>query len=270
MVWFGLLSRGEWMTEPDLVQELTTILRDAVAAYPARAGGRDWWQKPLLATAVVDARFDVLPQVAAEDHLLPADLLPGARAVVVFFVPFKESLLAANTGGDRPVRDWAQAYTDTNGMLGELSQILAAALEDRGYESAVMPATKNFDPSKLMARWSHKHLAHLAGLGRFGHNRQIITPVGCAGRLNSFVTEAPLPDRPLTDQDEHCLYKSGQECLKCVARCPVQALTEDEFFRKRCWARLLQNAKEWPDLDKAHVCGKCVADLPCTHVNPMA
>lgn len=258
------------MTEADLVDDLKRILTENVAAYPARIQGRDWWRVPLLVTAVVDERFDVLPQIAADDHLLPQDLLPTARAVVVFFVPFKESLLAANIGGEWAVRDWAQAYTDTNVMLGELSQVLADALKEEGFESAVMPATKNFDPKKLMASWSHKHIAHLAGLGRFGHNRQIITPMGCAGRLNSFVTEAPLPDRPLTTLAEHCLFKVGQECLVCVGQCPVQALTEDEFHRKRCWARLRRNAQEWPDLDKAHVCGKCVADLPCTHVNPMA
>jgi epoxyqueuosine reductase len=258
------------MTEPDLAETLTTILGEAVAAYPARAGVRDWWQAPLLATAAADDRFDVLPKIAASNHLLPAELLPGARSVVVFFVPFKPDLLAANATGERPIRDWAQAYTDTNVMLNDLSRVLAAALQERGHDSAVMPATKNFDPDQLMARWSHKHIAHLAGLGRFGHNRQIITPVGCAGRLNSLVTEAPLPDRPLTTLAEHCLYKAGRECLVCVTRCPVQALTEAEFLRKRCYARLLQNAKAWPEMDKAHVCGKCVADLPCTHASPMA
>lgn len=258
------------MSEADLVDDLRRILTENVSAYPARIQGRDWWRAPLLVTAVIDERFDVLPRIAADDHLLPRDLLPTAKSVVVFFVPFKPELLTANIDGEWAVHDWAQAYTDTNVMLGEMSQVLAAALDEKGYDSSVMPATKNFDPQKLMAPWSHKHLAHLAGLGRFGHNRQIITPVGSAGRMNSFVTEAPLPDRPLTTLAEHCLSKAGRECLVCATKCPVQALTEDEFARKRCWARLQLNAKKWPELDKAHVCGKCVADLPCTHVNPMA
>jgi epoxyqueuosine reductase QueG len=262
-------SRGEAMTEADLFGELTTILREAVAAYPDRTHCRNWWLEPLLATAMADERFDALPQIAADDHLLPKDLLSTAKSLVVFFVPFKPEPVTGNIGGPWATRDWAQAYTDTNQMLGEMSRVLAATLEDKGYESAVLPATKNFDPGKLMAPWSHKHIAHLAGLGRFGHNRQIITSQGCAGRLNSFVTEAPFSDHGLTDLDEHCLHKAGRECLVCVAKCPVQALTESEFIRKRCWDRLLINTRKWPDLDRAHVCGKCVADLPCTHAIPV-
>ncbi|MBT8332616.1 MAG: hypothetical protein KJP06_09865 [Deltaproteobacteria bacterium] len=52
--------------------------------------------------------------------------------------------------------------------------------------------THNFDEDILMARWSHKHLAHLANLGRFGAHCMLITPEGCTGHLGSLVTEADL------------------------------------------------------------------------------
>ncbi|MBU1740243.1 MAG: hypothetical protein KKC37_01775, partial [Proteobacteria bacterium] len=92
------------MNEAGLIDDLARMLIESVAAYPARAQGRDWWQAPLIATAIADERFDVLPKIAADDHLLPRDLLPTAKALVVFFVPFKESLLTANIGGEWAVR----------------------------------------------------------------------------------------------------------------------------------------------------------------------
>jgi hypothetical protein len=70
---------------PDSVRRL---VEDFVAAYPANAGGRNWWLVPLLATAVADERFLALPRIAAADHLLPQELLATARSIIVYFIPF--------------------------------------------------------------------------------------------------------------------------------------------------------------------------------------
>ena len=74
------------------VQELRRLAEEFVAAEPGRLGQAGWWRRPLLAAAPVDARFDALPRIAAADHLHPRDLLPTARSVVVFFIPFKKDL----------------------------------------------------------------------------------------------------------------------------------------------------------------------------------
>ena len=68
-------------------------------------------------------------------------------------------------------------------------------------------------------------LFEMLRFGRFGVHRMLITPAGCAGRLGSLVTEAELGDHPVIETEEAC---------------PVQALKEGDFDRRRCWDRLRQ------------------------------
>ena len=162
----------------------------------------------------------------------------------------------------------------TNDLIGRLSQALGDLLAEYGYKSGLTPATHNFDEVKLMARWSHKHLAHLVNLGRFGTHHMLITPVGCTGRLGSLVSEMDPGDHPLIETDQACLLKAGQECGKCIKACPVTALSEERFDRRRCWDRLNDNHKDleyFSDLpESTHVCGKCAALMPCSFKNPVA
>ncbi len=262
------------MTKTVSVDELTEFAQTYVAREPGRLGADGWWQTPLLATAPVDSRFDQLPQIAADNHVLPQDLLSTARAVIVFFIPFKKDLVTENRKGDRPCLNWGRAYVQTNDLIGRLTQALGDLLAARGFKSGLTPATHNFDEIKLMARWSHKHLAYLVNLGRFGIHHMLITPAGSAGRLGSLVTEAELGDHPLIETSAACLLKAGKTCGQCINACPVGALSEDRFERRRCWDRLTENQRTlayFSDLpESTHVCGKCVALMPCSFKNPVA
>ena len=61
--------------------DLRILIEDYTTAYPEKTGEKYMWRKPLLATAKADNRFDILPQIAAEDHVLPRDLLSSAESV---------------------------------------------------------------------------------------------------------------------------------------------------------------------------------------------
>ena len=254
--------------------QLQERISDIVDDEPARIGNTGWWQKPLIATAPIDQRFDVLPDIAAKDHLHPHDLLPTAKSIVVFYIPFTKTLVKENKKGERPCKNWGVAYVQTNNLIEQVSRALEAFFADNGYKSGLTPATHNFDEQKLTARWSHKHLAHLVGLGRFGTHHLLITPAGCTGRLGSLVTEAELSEHSLMKTDEACLLKAGRQCGKCIQACPVQALGEDSFDRQRCWERLNENRDTlnyFADLpETTHVCGKCAAIMPCSFKNPVA
>ena len=60
------------------IKELRVLTEEFVAAEPDRIGTEGFWQTPLLVSAPIDERFDILPQVAFNEHMLPRDLLPSA------------------------------------------------------------------------------------------------------------------------------------------------------------------------------------------------
>ena len=64
---------------------------------------------------------------------------------------------------------------------------------------------------------------------------------------------------------------AGPSCGKCIEACPVQALKEDDFNRRRCWDRLNENRRSlnyFSDLpETTHVCAKCAAIMPCSFKN---
>lgn len=256
------------------IQDLRNFAEECVAAEPDRIVTEGFWKTPLVVSACIDERFEILPKVAFHEHLHPRDLLPSAKSLIVFFIPFKRELVKENKKGDRPCRNWGLAYVQTNDLIKRLSQEMEKLLAAEGFKSGLTPATHNFDENILMARWSHKHLAHLANLGRFGTHRLLITPAGCAGRLGSLVTEADLGDHPVIETDKACLLKAGKKCAKCIEACPVEALAENEFERHTCWNRLNENRKVldyFSDLpETTDVCGKCSALVPCSFLNPVA
>ena len=252
------------------VDDLKNLIEEHVTNYPTDMNKTNWWRKPLLATAKIDDRFQALPEITAKGHMLPWELMPTAKSLIVFFLPFVKELVDENTPGKFPCRNWGLAYESTNALIGVLSDRIKDHLKGEGHASALTPATHNFDEVRLVSRWSHKHLAHLSGIGRFGVNAQMITPVGCAGRLGSLVTEADLGDHPLVGSEEMCLHKRGEPCLECVKRCPVKAVSEEDkgIDRKLCWDRLNFNLKNTEALaglqESTHVCAKCAVGLPCS------
>jgi epoxyqueuosine reductase QueG len=152
---------------------------------------------------------------------------------------------------------WARAYAETNALLASICARLATELAARGIRAAWQAPTHNFDPVRLISAWSHKSVAAIAGLGRFGHHQMLITSRGCAGRIGSVVLEATVAATEAVSWDA-CAFDRG--CRVCIERCPVGALTEAGLDRTRCYARCLENDARFAWL--ADVCGLC-ATGPC-------
>ncbi len=195
--------------------DLSRWLTDYVAAYPETYSQITIWREPVMACAPADDRFRRLKEITVPDHALPHDLLPGARTVVAWFIPFTPHIQIDNIDGKRPSLSWGRAYPSTNAGLA-----MKGMIEDTGGKAALTPATHNFDKKRLVSQWSHKHLGHLTGLGRYGTNCQLITPAGCSGRMGSLVTDMDLGDHPLVTANELCLLKAGKKCGKCIKACP--------------------------------------------------
>jgi epoxyqueuosine reductase QueG len=251
----------------DLISQL---IEGAMASHHSSKSGQALWKTPLVGYAsAADPLFRRLKQAAHQGHLLPTDLLQGAKTVIAYFLPFAETIVTGNTYGELPSMEWAYAYGQTNELITLINHRLESLLYTKGYRACTIPATHNFDPASLMSAWSHRHAAYIAGLGTFGLNRMLITEKGCCGRIGSMVTELELsPDERI--KGDHCLYLHNGSCSACLEKCPCSALQKDDFNRQKCYARLLENEAQLHLVGPADVCGKCCCGLPCSGKNPVA
>ena len=242
------------------IDDVRAWFQDRIAERVVRAGAATTYRDPLVGFARAgDPRFEALRR-RVPGHLAPHDLLPRARTVCAFFLPFHPQVVRANASGSAASEVWARAYVETNALLADVCASLVDSLREMGVGAAWEPPTHNFDPVRLVSAWSHKSAAYIAGLGRFGHHHMLITKAGCAGRLGSLALDADLePTRPA--RGSYCAFDRG--CRACVRRCPVGALTEEGLDRQRCYAQCLANDARFSKW-LADVCGKCVIG-PCAY-----
>lgn len=212
-----------------------------------------------------DPGFFDLSTLTGFNHYLPADLLPGARSVACFFLPFAPNIVYANQAHKEIVaREWAVAYQETNQLIGQVTSRLIDELGFLGIRAAAEPATGNFEEVVLKSCWSHKSIAVMSGIGSFGLHQMVITDAGCTGRIGSLVVDIDLPvEKPA--EKERCEYFASGTCLDCVLACPVHALAENQpFNRQACWQQCLRNGEYFRDLgNEVHICGKCAVLGPC-------
>lgn len=259
-------------TKQDPTALKTTIVEE-ISSFISSAQGQGFtsglWQDPVVACASAnDPLFGRLKEAVGPEHLLPHDLLPDARTVITYFIPFTPQVGMSNTDGFSASRLWAKAYVETNRLISRINDHLAALLGTMGYVCAGMAPTHNFDKKTLLSRWSHRHVSYIAGLGKFGLHKLLITEKGCCGRLGSIVTSAFL-EETRREEKESCLFFHNGTCGTCISRCPTGALKHDGLDKTLCYEMLLENASLYRDEGLADVCGKCSCMIPCSFTNPV-
>ncbi|MGG7177132.1 epoxyqueuosine reductase [Clostridium paraputrificum] len=249
--------------------KIRDIIENFVKDYQDRYNAETRWGEPLVEYADSnDTMFGELKSIVSPSHGLPKDFLGDAKTVVAYFIPFHESVVKSNIKDRESSRIWAKAYVETNKLILDLNTFIKEELEKLGYKSNIIPATHNFDEEKLISHWSHRHVAYIAGLGKFGLNNMLITEKGCCGRVGTFVTNLEIEPTKRKDS-ENCLYKKSNICKRCVDRCVNDALKVDSFNRYKCYEMCLHNAEVHSDIYLSDVCGKCLVGLPCSMVNPV-
>lgn len=246
--------------------DVVDLIRETIKQEVRESGCVTPYREPIIGfVAADDPGFSKLGELTGSAHMMPDDLLAGARTVVCFFLPFASEIAVANAQEkERVAREWAIAYVETNALIGQITARLIGLLSQHGIRAAAEPATGNFDEIALRSRWSHKSIAVLAGIGSMGLHHLLITDAGWAGRFGSLVLDVALPIHKPKSK-ERCEYYATGACLDCVLACPVDAIDEAEpFDRQACWAQLLKNAQRFLDLrDDVQVCGKCAVVGPC-------
>jgi epoxyqueuosine reductase len=171
----------------------------------------------------------------------PAELLDGAKAVVVLGIRLLKSLvhwdrLFVNSElfppevGPRIAQSHVYirtCYETVNSKLEQLALSTACWLEDHGAEALFLPATYAHHAPLMelvpgmYAPFCHRHAAVRAGLGEFGLNNLVLTPqFGPRVRFISIITTAELQADPLL-AEPLCLR---DRCRACVEACKLNAI----------------------------------------------
>lgn len=249
--------------------KIENYIKEFVQAHQNREGIRTRWEEPLVTYASAgDPLFNKLKEVVSPTHALPQDLLPDAKTVITYFLPFARQIPLSNKKGRMSSSEWAVAYIETNKLITQLNEYIHKKLGDIKYQSVILPPTHNFDTQLLISDWSHKHVGFISGLGKFGLHQMLITEKGCCGRLGSIITNLEIEPTKRAE-NEYCLYKHNGTCQKCVEKCAQGALSVIGFDRHKCYELLLDNADIYANEGLADVCGKCVSIVPCSFTNPV-
>ena len=241
-----------------LKEEIIELVKNSVH----ESESKGLFRKPIVGFSYADnPLYDQLKDIVGPEHLHPNDILPNAKSVVSFFIPFSDTVVKSNIKGSGVSYEWAKSYVEANSLINQISEKLADYLKNKNIDAATIKVTHNFDENTLKSAWSHRSAAHIANMGRFGLNRMIITKEGCAGRFGTVIIAAELPIEK-EENIEYCLYYKNGSCLKCVESCPQNALSADGFDRFKCYDLLLKNADEFSHIGVCDVCGKCVVSCP--------
>ena len=126
----------------------------------------------------------------------------------------------------------------------EMGRRLTGAVRRMGHSAVVPYLTDAYDVRRggndgFSSTWSERHVAYAAGLGTFGLNGFLITPLGAMVRLQSFVTDLPMtPTKPRPeDHRALCLADGGASCRACVAKCAARAISAGGPDKEICYGR---------------------------------
>lgn len=251
-------------------EKISNIIKDFISNYSLENNLKSSFRDVVIKFADAnDPIFKELKTAVGQEHVLPHDLLEDAETVITYFVPLSKEIVDSNIDGRMSSKKWAQAYLDLNQLINELDKHIKDELEKLDYKTAIIPTRTDFDKESLKNYWSHRHAAYAAGLGKFGLNNMLITDQGCCGRFASLITNLKI-EASLREDKEYCLYKAGENCIKCVERCVNGALKVDSFDGHKCYEMLIYNDIYHSDLLKStEVCGKCCVGLPCSFTDPV-
>ena len=129
----------------------------------------------------------------------------------------------------------------------------------KGYKVADNDKVSSSTFPLFNSNWSERHVGFACGLGTFGLGANIITKVGTAGRLVSFVTDWEPEYYDMRDYTG--IYDYCTRCGACIKRCPSGSISlECGKDKQKCHSY-------WESIGFRYVpryhCGTCMTGVPC-------
>lgn len=223
------------------------------------------YASPLLAAAsATDELWEKLkdPAIIGAKHMSPTEWLPGAKSVIVYFLPFSPKVRQANRADGAPAPEWLYGRYEGEIFNVALRQFIAAEIEKAGGQAIVPILDQRFKVEAFRSNWSERHAAFIAGLGTFSLNKSIITECGAAGRVGTIITDMAFAPtgRKYTLYDEYCT-----KCGACIKRCPAECITLQGKDNTVCSQYLDQTLAMYKP---RYGCGKCQTKVPCENRRP--
>jgi epoxyqueuosine reductase len=282
-------------TTPTIHAWVETLIRDFLDTSPENTMGAETREKSWDESVLGWARGDdpVFLEIKADigDFLwTPEEIFsltfpdiqvaPEELAVLVWILPQREAT-KEDQGKEKefPCERWSRSRHFGEIANMSLRRHIAGALTEAGYPAVAPMASPLFDLRNsprhgFASNWSERHAAYACGLGTFGLSDGLITPKGKAHRLGSVVARLDVPPakRPYDTHTAYCLYHARGTCLKCVARCPVGAITEKGHDKEACRRYVYETAPSYTESTLGHRvvgCGLCQTGVPCESRIPM-
>lgn len=212
------------------------------------------FDRPIMGvTEAANDIFETFRRVVSPRHILPADFLrkkaPALEGrislkVASWAIPFSRDIRISNRRPEWPSELYSVARNNGAALIHQTLARTVQKLNDRGYAALAPAQTEEYDAFRsseftFSSSWSERHVAYASGLGQFGLNGCLITPLGTNVRFASLVTSLPL-EATIEQRPGHrapCLEDGGESCGLCLTRCPVMAISRDGLDKSRCYDR---------------------------------
>jgi epoxyqueuosine reductase len=248
------MNGGLALTRGWLEKTIARLAADALENKLIGFSGAVVFDPPLIGIADgEDPLFAELTRAVGPRHLRPRTFLasrfpqgPRIRrvSIISWVLPFSTEVRESNRGEEWPSPLYSLARNQGQALNQRLGRRLVALLKAQGLAAAAPTLTGDYDifhspEFAYSSTWSERHVAFAAGLGRFGLNGSLITPLGSNVRLGSLVVGAALePSLRLSGTHQAaCLESRGDVCRRCVDRCPVGAISPEGLDKRKCNAR---------------------------------
>ena len=247
-------------------------------------GNEPAWGEPKIGFSNgADPLYHFYRQDIGNFYLLPVEFLkhkhpdkkfePNKLTVISWILPQTEKTKKDHRKETHfPSERWARSRVFGEEFNTKLRGYLEIELENMGIEAVApmnSPIWKSERSEKyaFASNWSERHAAYAAGLGTFGVSDGLITPFGKAMRAGSLIANVFLePSKsPYEDHHAYCLFFQNGECLKCVDRCPIGAISKNGHDKLTCqkYVSMTRNYVTKHYGFEGYGCGLCQTDVPC-------